>query len=129
MKWGFVEKIGSVGAFLAALACPACFPMLATVGAALGLGVLLPFEGIVFSAFRILVLIALVGNLLAYWKHKSLIPLLVGVASPVAVLFTISIHWNASVLYAGLFGLLLASVLNALANRRCRSCPSGAAGQ
>jgi hypothetical protein len=32
IKNGVIEKVGSVGALLAALAFPACFPMLAVVG-------------------------------------------------------------------------------------------------
>jgi hypothetical protein len=55
MKLGFIDKIGSVGSLLAAVACPACFPMLAAVGSAVGLSVLHTFEGKVFVAFQLLV--------------------------------------------------------------------------
>ena len=72
MKWGFVEKIGSIGALLAAAACPACFPSLAVVGATLGLGVLSSFEGWAFVLFKSLVLVALVGNVLSYLNHRTL---------------------------------------------------------
>lgn len=122
MTLGCIEKVGSIGSFIAALACLACFPILAVVGASLGLGVLQPFEGVVFLVFRILVLLALVGNVLVYLNHKSLLPLSVGVASPLAIFFAIYIHWNPIVLYTGLTGLLASSVLNYMANRRCPSC-------
>lgn len=87
MKSGFIEKCGSIGAFLTALACPACFPLLAATSAALGLGVFQPLEGIVFTLFKIFVFIALIGNVLAYLKHQKLILLIVGVLGPLLVFF------------------------------------------
>lgn len=122
MKLGIIEKIGSIGSLIAALACPACFPIFAVVGAALGLGVLQPFESVVFIVFRILVLVALVGNILAYWKHRRPAPLIVGVLSPALIFFTIYVLWNSALLYLGLFGLLIASVMNYIANRKYRTC-------
>jgi hypothetical protein len=40
MQRAFVEKFGSIGAIIAAAACPICFPKLALIGSAVGLGVL-----------------------------------------------------------------------------------------
>lgn len=122
MKFGFIEKIGSIGSLISALACPACFPVFAVVGAALGLGVFHPFEGIVFVVFRVLVLVALAGNILVFFNHRRLLPLVVGVASPAMIFFTIYVYWNSTLLYVGLFGLLAASVLNFIANRACKTC-------
>jgi len=39
VKRRFLEKVGSIGAVIGALACPICFPKIAIVGAAIGLGV------------------------------------------------------------------------------------------
>ncbi len=130
MKLGFVEKIGSVGALLAAGACPVCFPMLAVVGSALGLGVLQPFEGKVFFVFQLLVLLALAGNVISFFTHRNVLALTVGTAGPVLIFFALYIHFHPAVLYAGLFGLIAASTLNIIAKRRCRKCIStgGASG-
>ena len=114
--------MGSIGSVIAALACPACFPFFAVVGSALGLGVFLPFEGTVFLVFQILVGLALVGNIISFFSHRKLLPLVVGVMSPLLIFFAIYIYWNSRFLYAGLFGLLAASVLNFMAKRRCASC-------
>jgi mercuric ion transport protein len=122
MKLGFIEKIGSIGAFLAAATCPACFPLLAVVGAALGLSVFQPFEGAVFLVFKIFVLLALIGNILSYFKHRNLAALIVGILSPLLIFFAIYLYFNPVLIYAGLFGLLGASILNFLANRRCSTC-------
>jgi hypothetical protein len=48
-----IEKAGSIGAIIGALACPICFPKIAIIGSAIGLGVLAPFEGLsVFPSVR-----------------------------------------------------------------------------
>lgn len=122
MKVDFIEKMGSVGALLAAGACPVCFPMLAVVGSALGLGVLRPYEGKVFFVFQFLVLLALAGNVISFFTHRNVLALVVGIAGPVLIFFALYIHFSPAVLYAGLFGLIAASTLNALAKRRCRKC-------
>ncbi len=83
MKSGFIEKFGSIGAFLTALACPACFPLLAVASAALGFGVFQPLEGI----FKIFVFIALIGNILAYLKHRKALPLTFGVIGSFLIFF------------------------------------------
>lgn len=122
MKTSIIEKIGSVGALIAAAACPACFPMLAIVGSTLGLGVLQPFEGPVFFVFRILVLVALAGNIISFARHRRLLPLIIGVVSPLMIFFTLYVQFNQLVLYSGLFGLAAASVLSFIANRQCARC-------
>jgi len=122
MKASIIERIGSVGALIAAAACPACFPMLAIVGSALGLGVLQPFEGPVFLLFRILVLVSLAGNVVSFARHRRFLPLIVGVASPLLIFFTLYVQFNQLILYSGLIGLAAASVLNFVANRQCTRC-------
>ena len=122
MKASIIEKIGSVGALIAAAACPACFPMLAIVGSAPGLGVLQPFEGPIFFVFRILVLVALVGNVISFARHRRFLPLIVGVVSPLLIFFTLYVQFNQLFLYSGPIGLGAASVLNFIANRQCARC-------
>ncbi len=122
MKASVIERIGSVGAVIAAAACPACFPMLAIVGSALGLGVLRAFEGPVIFVFRVLVLVALAGNLISFSRHRRLSPLIVGVLSPLLIFFTLYVQFNQLLLYFGLFGLAAASLLNFMANRQCARC-------
>ena len=122
MKSGVIEKIGTIGSVLAAVACPACFPMLAVVGTALGLGIFRPFEGWVFSVFQILLAIAVLGNILSFARHRRAFPFIMGVAGPLLIFFALYVRFNQLVLYLGLFGLVAASVLNYFANRQCARC-------
>ncbi len=119
MKSGVIEKIGTVGALLAAAACPACFPLLAIAGTALGLGIFQPFEGWVFIAFQILVIIATLGNILSFSRHRRAFPLIIGLTGPLMIFFSLYVRFNQFLLYLGLFGLAVASVLNFVANRQC----------
>jgi len=122
VKSGVVEEIATVGALLAAAACPACFPMLAVVGTALGLGIFRPFEGWVFIVFQTLVVLASVRTVLSFLRHRRLIPLIVGLSGPLLVFFALYFWFNQFLLYLGLFGLTVASVLNFLGNRQCARC-------
>ena len=122
MKLGFIDKIGSFGSLAAAAACPACFPMLAAVGAALGLGVLRPYEGWVFIVFQIMVVVAMVGNIVSYFNHRKILPLLIGIVGPGLVFFALYISFHPVIMYSGLSGLAVASVMNLFANRHCKKC-------
>ncbi len=64
-----LEKIGSLGAVIAAAACPVCFPKLALIGALFGLGALGAYESQLFIAAQILVVVAVLGHALAYLQQ------------------------------------------------------------
>ena len=122
MKLSFIDKIGSIGSLVTAMACPACFPMLAVVGSALGLGVLHPFEGKILLVFQLLVVVALLGSFISYFNHCKILPLLIGVISPGLIFFALYIRFHSIIIYSGLLGLAVASVMNMIANLRCRKC-------
>ena len=69
----FLDKIGSIGAILAA-ACLVCFPLLASAGSVIGLGFLHSYEWKLLIAFQILVLVALVGLILSFRCHRNRSP-------------------------------------------------------
>lgn len=120
MNQSVLDKLGAVGSFLAAAACPACFPLLGIVGSAVGLGIFKPFEGAVFYIFQGLVLLGLLGNISAYFNHNKIIPLLIGVASPILIFFSLYGIYLTWVLYTGLFGMMAAAILNFFAIKRCQ---------
>ena len=71
MRRRVMEKIGPIGAVIGALACPICFPKIAIVGSAIGLGVLAPFEGYIAKGVQALFLIAFIGQLAAFRQHGN----------------------------------------------------------
>ncbi len=102
-----LEKFGSIGAVVAAAACPVCFPKLALIGAVFGLGALGAYEAQLVIAAQVLVGVALLGHALAYRRHRSPWPLALAAGGAVAVLAGLRLsEWLA---YAGFAALVAAS--------------------
>ncbi|MBI1921975.1 MAG: MerC family mercury resistance protein [Geobacter sp.] len=121
----FLDKLGSVGAMLAAAACPICFPLLAAAGSVVGFGALHPYEGKFLYLYQLFILVALVGLVLSFRRHRKAAPLVTGILSAVLIFYAFHIRFNEMLNYLGLVGLLGASALNYLENRRCTRCKMG----
>jgi mercuric ion transport protein len=120
VKLGFVDKIGSLGTFLVASACPVCWPLFIPVGSALGLGFLQQYEGIMMDfVFPPFVLLTLLGSYFAYRVHKTKYPLIVSTLSGLLIFIGFYGGWQLILMYIGIFGLLLGSILAVMANKQC----------
>jgi len=80
-----LDRIGSIGALLAAAAAPCCFPLLAAVAAASGLTLLGRFETTVLYVFQGFALVAILGLPLNYRKHRCFGPLALDMLSGAAL--------------------------------------------
>jgi hypothetical protein len=119
------DKLGTGGALMAAAAVSCCFPLLASAGAALGLGALLPFERYAVYGVQACVGVAMVGHVLAFWSHRHLVWLLLGVGSGLLVLAALTLPWPpTSFAYLGLMGLAVAAVANHRLVRRGSCVPT-----
>jgi vacuolar-type H+-ATPase subunit I/STV1 len=116
------EKFGSFGAFIAAAACPVCFPKLALFGAIFGLSALTRYEVVFFYGAQTLVVLALVGHAVSYKKHRNwkLLSLVVGASA--AFFVSLYIFVSEVLSYTSLIGLIVATVWLMLINRRCEKC-------
>jgi len=120
------DKVGALGSVVAAMGCAACFPALASFGAAIGLGFLSDYEGLILSRWLpLLAALAFLANALGWLRHRQWHRSLLGMLGP-AIVFVDSVWflgnwWTANVLYVGL--ALMAGVavwdLVSPANRRC----------
>ena len=119
MKPVFVDRIGSLGTLVAAMACPVCWPLFATMGSSLGLGIFSPWEGIISNfVFPPFVVIAILGTILSFRSHKKRLPLVLGIVSGSLILFGFYVIWQLTLMYIGIFGLLISSVLGHLGNKQ-----------
>jgi len=116
----YLEKIGSVGAVIAAAACPVCFPKLALLGALFGLGAFSAYEWQLFIAAQILVALAVVGQALAYLQHRKRWLLGLGILSGAEVFGGLYLANSEALVYAGLAGLAVTSATDFWARRRLR---------
>ena len=120
------DKAGALGSIVSAMGCAACFPALASFGAAIGLGFLIRYEGLFIS--RLLPLfatLALLANGLGWLKHRQWHRSILGMLGPAVVLavtlWFLGESWGEYLLYVGLALMVGVSIWDFLspANRRC----------
>jgi len=109
-----LDRIGSAGVLVAALAAPCCFPLFAAVGAAAGLGVLERYEGIILFVFQGFALLTLAGLAFSFRQNRNFGPLIIGVVSCATLAIHFYLSFSLALLYSGLFGLIAATVWNHL---------------
>lgn len=110
------DKVGIIGAIIAAMGCAACFPALASLGAAIGLGFLSQFEG-VFIRFLLplFALIALLANLVGGLRHRQWLRMALSLIGPLLVMaaavFMALYGWPTErLLYPGLILMVAMSI-------------------
>jgi len=108
----YLEKFSSVGAVVAAAACPICFPKLALVGALLGLGGLGAYEAQFFVAAQVLVGLAVLGHIVSFRQHRSHRRLAFAILSGASVFFGLYLFRSEWLAYIGLAGLTIASLMD-----------------
>jgi mercuric ion transport protein len=122
------DKAGALGAIVSAMGCATCFPALASLGAAIGLGFLSQYEGLFIT--RLLPLfaaLALLANGLGWLSHRQWRRSLLGMIGPAIVLAATLLFLffgnggTEYLLYVGLAVIVGVSIwdLVAPANRRC----------
>jgi MerC mercury resistance protein len=104
-----LEEIGSIGAVVAAAACPICFPKLALIGALFGLGAFSAYEYQFLIAALVLVGLAAAGHLLSYRRHRNRWLLGSALAGASAVFTGLYVAGSELLVYAGLAALVAAS--------------------
>ena len=118
---GILEKVGSIGTFITAASCPVCWPLFASIGATFGLGVLAPFEGVLMTIiFPAFILVSILGSILSFINHRSYPPLAVSILSAALILYGFYGGWHLMLMYIGIFGLLVGSILGFFANKKCK---------
>jgi mercuric ion transport protein len=102
--------------------CPVCFPKLAIVGAALGLGVLAPYEGWFAAAAQVFLVVALVGHVLAFRRHRDRRVLALVAIGVALVLGALWLYYVEALVYVGLAAVVAATLWGPFAMRACASC-------
>jgi mercuric ion transport protein len=84
------ESSGALGSVISAMGCAMCFPAIASIGAAVGLGFLDQWE----QLFRTTLLplfasLAILANALGWFAHHQLWRVLMGIVGPILVLLAL----------------------------------------
>jgi mercuric ion transport protein len=120
------DKAGALGSVVSAASCPACFPALASLGAAAGLGFLSEYEGLFLTTLLpLFAAVALVANAAGWFRHRQWHRSLLGMIGPAMVLAAMLLFfgqwWTARLLYTGLAAMVGIALWDLLspANKRC----------
>lgn len=121
-----LDRVGTIGLFLAALATPCCFPLFGFGLAAFGLGSAELFGGWTEYIFEALVFISLIGTFISYRQHKNIFPLLIALVSGGLIVYAYNFNFDSKTIYTGMFGLMISAGLNYYINRKnkiaCATC-------
>nr|CAB65704.1 MerC protein [Xanthomonas campestris] len=126
------DKTGVVGSVVSAMGCAVCFPAMASLGAAIGLGFLGQYEGLfITTLLPLFAVVALLANALGWFSHRQWQRSLLGITGPTIVLAALYLFfgrwWTAGLFYTGLALMLGEAIWDLLspAHRRCasNSCP------
>ena len=121
------EKLGVLGAIVSAMGCASCFPVLGSLGSALGLGFLAQFEGLFINKLLpVFAAIALVAVLASWWSHKQHFRGALSSVGPIMVMATLYLFWTDSwstyMFYAALLLMFVVAVWDLLSppQRACQ---------
>ncbi|RMH41216.1 MAG: mercury transporter MerC [Gammaproteobacteria bacterium] len=120
------DKVGTLGAIVAAMGCSMCFPALAGLAGVLGLSFLSRWEGIFINTLLpFFAWLTLVLNVLGWFAHRQWQRTLLGMIGPTLLLLSLypwfQYAWSTYVTYSALAIMVMVSIwdLFSTANRRC----------
>ncbi len=120
------DKAGSLGSVVAATGCAACFPAIASLGSAIGLGFLSRWEWVfIGTVLPLLAGFALLINALGWFSHRQWHRSTLGMLGPTILLLSLypwfKYGWSSYATYAGLAIMVAVSIWDLVspANRRC----------
>ena len=125
------DKVGSLGAVTSAMGCAVCYPAIASLGAAIGLGFLSQWEGVLFHVVLPLsAVLVILANGLGWFAHRQWQRTALGMIGPVLVLIG-RYSFIRGIVYLGLAVMLAVAIWDLVspAHRRCSADGSALPGQ
>ncbi|MBU66353.1 MAG: mercury transport protein MerC [Cupriavidus sp.] len=122
------NKAGALGGIVSAMGCASCFPAIAGLGAAIGLGFLSQYEGLFISVLLPgFAGIALLANATAWLNHRQWQRTALGVIGPLLVLAAVylTVGWRSeALLYVGLAFMVVVSIWDFVSPAKCCGAPN-----
>ena len=118
------DKTGVLGSIVSAMGCAVCFPAIASLGAAIGLGFLSHYEGLFIRILLpVFAGIGLLAQLTGGWQHRRWRRAALGAIGPALVLAAVFVmrasgHRTGWLLYPGLLLMVAISIWDLLSPPR-----------
>ena len=125
MKLYVIEKIAPIGSLIAAAGCPVCFPALAGLGSALGLGLFARFESQFLILMQMLIIVSLFLAFVSYKRTHNKISLAFAVLSGGILFVSWYVYYVAIIYYMGMFGLIITAGWNFWLESKLSTCAQG----
>ncbi|HUR99236.1 MAG TPA: MerC family mercury resistance protein [Pyrinomonadaceae bacterium] len=103
-----------IGPLIAAAPAPCCFLFLGALVSIPKLSFFAPYEDYMIWVMQGLVLLALVGSLISYRRHRKVAPVILAIASTSAIIYGINANLDTYYIYGGMVGLLVVSTWNSI---------------
>lgn len=120
------DKVGSLGAVVSTMGCAMCFPAIAGLGAAIGLGFLARWEWLfVNTLLPLFAWTVLIAHVLAWFGHRQWARSALGVLGPILLLLSLypwfRYGWSTYVTYSALSIMVAVSLWDLFrpVNRSC----------
>ena len=112
-----LDKIGVLGSFFSVLCCLG-FPGIVGLLSAIGAGFLIN-DAILLPFLIISLVIAIIGIFVSWIKHKKILPLILATMSAVITFVFLFVVYVKVLIYVGLLGLVISSILSSLCIKKC----------
>lgn len=120
------DKVGAIGAVVSTMGCAMCFPAIASLAGAIGMGFLSHWEGLFINTLLpIFAWIVLVLNALGWLSHRQWLRSFLGMSGPVFLLLSLyplfQYAWSSYVTHSSLILMVGVSIWDMIypANTSC----------
>ena len=119
----YFDRIGAIGTLIGVLAAaPACcLPLVASVGAFVGLSIFAPLSSTLVYLLQFFAVLSVFGAFLGFRTHHNWMPFALSIVSAFAIIYAYNVELSQGILISGLLGLVISAIWNTRASHKCRN--------
>jgi len=114
-----IDKVGIIGSIVSSLCClgfPAIISFLSAIGATFLIN-----DAILLPLLLVSLIISVSGIFVSFTKHKKVFPPILSIVSAIITFVFLFVVYVKILIYVGLIGLIVASVINSMYIKKCEA--------